>query len=1034
MDMVPESSKQARARQAREEDNFPEFNPDYLREGESEHDYTEGDEELFSDMPPVQEFSGLGSPMLVCTADATMVEEDEATSVGVIPSVDKPSVITFPGKDKPGMSRDKSETPKSYSLAVISAQMRACTIRPRPLSPGLKERIEEAERNLHLTDAWMNAEILKQDMEVRKVCVASNLEWVYLAQELMPWAGSQACMDILMEQCDVLLQPRIFRSSPQYAKAMELLRCEILKAKKLLLEREIELNDGERIHLEKAGMQRQVMASHASLVKYVENILEGDGTPLLISDINGEECRTATVREIGTARKAGSMPKCYGKPYPLPPFQLDYNSSSIAFLQKDSWAKVVSRRGHSRVVHNVKIPNYTRAERVYDKDPESVMCLAAVGEDFDDDDDVQEGEAVDVNPEQAAVAAQAVEAQVTTGGETRAVVEAAELARAEAQIAAEVKKAKAAATRKSNKEKAEAARAKKAAASTRRTRGSALVTPPEVERVVPVTTATPLTYDEDLAQFADSIRRGVGTVFRDDYAGSAGASTSRRASMGPPPLPSAAQTLMLQRTMTNQPAVSLASLETRALPQVGTPVTVPNTNPATLSSANIPNVAQQIRERFEAQYPGSRIPVTRIMQSMLPEGYSIVNTNPMLPQVPTGCDGADDPPPRPENLTPREADEDEANYNARVDAWSRIHGIYLQQLKGYELRLRTRQMVRTEVSGSDKNIRKISDCTKDTPVADWLRATRLNLIARNVHDEAEQVKQASSYLYSVLQRRWIIAKDKSLLEGKPISWRMFSNHLLTGVDGVQPAEAALRALQNYTVQAGKSPSANLYQFQKLLDTCADCLPGTRFQMPSGYELCALFIDRVVKFLPKDISNSLIDAHVARVTAQEETEFFLGDQIVINDWYRDLMHSLLLQGIAKANALPKDSAGGSGHSDKQAARGNGGNGKGNLPPGFAPNGKNGVNKKSSNKRTKPQAGTSEKKPKSLKYSDFMEHLKKEGKVDTKLLFTERGRCTFCGKNNHLGKDCTVNLNKHFKDDPIRATNSLLARDMASKFFG
>ena len=42
-------------------------------------------------------------------------------------------------------------------------------------------------------------------------------------------------------------------------------------------------------------------------------------------------------------------------------------------------------------------------------------------------------------------------------------------------------------------------------------------------------------------------------------------------------------------------------------------------------------------------------------------------------------------------------------------------------------------------------------------------------------------------------------------------------------------------------------------------------------MPSGYELCTLIIDRVVKHLPKDISNSLIDAYAARVTAHEETD-------------------------------------------------------------------------------------------------------------------------------------------------------------------
>ena len=75
-------------------------------------------------------------------------------------------------------------------------------------------------------------------------------------------------------------------------------------------------------------------------------------------------------------------------------------------------------------------------------------------------------------------------------------------------------------------------------------------------------------------------------------------------------------------------------------------------------------------------------------------------------------------------------------------------------------------------------------------------------------------------------------------------------------------------------------------------------------MPSGYELCTLFIDRVVKHLPKDISNSLIDAFVSRVTAHEENEFFSGEKSVIDDWYRGQTEVLRLQGIAKANALPK----------------------------------------------------------------------------------------------------------------------------------
>ena len=156
------------------------------------------------------------------------------------------------------------------------------------------------------------------------------------------------------------------------------------------------------------------------------------------------------------------------------------------------------------------------------------------------------------------------------------------------------------------------------------------MTPPVVETVqVPVTVApqTPLSYDEDLAQFARTIRRGVGTVFRDDYVGTPGASASNRAAMRPPSLPRVSQTLDTNRTLLNQPAISLPPVvATRPVTPTFTPSTLPPANvPVTMTYANIRVVAQQIRERFEAQHPGSSIPITRIMQSMLPEGYNIVN-------------------------------------------------------------------------------------------------------------------------------------------------------------------------------------------------------------------------------------------------------------------------------------------------------------------------------------------------------------------------------------------------------------------------
>jgi hypothetical protein len=423
------------------------------------------------------------------------------------------------------------------------------------------------------------------------------------------------------------------------------------------------------------------------------------------------------------------------------------------------------------------------------------------------------------------------------------------------------------------------------------------------------------------------------------------------------------------------------------------------------------------------------IPVARILQSLLPEGYNITTNIPGLPPTPAGFDAADGPPPRPEYPHPREATETEEAFMARMDRHYRLHAMYLQEYQGYELRMRTRQHVRSSAIGSEKNIRKISDCTKDTSLSDWLRATQLNLVARNVRNEAEQVKQASSYLYSALQRRWIIARDKAILEGKLITWRFFANQLLTGIDGVQPAEHALRALHNYTVQSSKTSSANLYHFQKLLDTCEDCLPGTKYQMPSGYELCTLFIDRVVKHLPKDISNTLIDRHVAETTQQEQLDFFLGNKVTIDDWYKEQMQTMLLQGIAKANALPKTQTAEPRGLFAKEPKGLGANGS-KFPPR-----KGGVQKINGKRPREDSKGRQAElqKPKNNKFGEFIDSLKSNAAVDQSKLYHEKGKCLFCGSTKHVAKDCRVNMQTRFGDDPVRLKNNSLARDLAGKFF-
>ena len=135
-------------------------------------------------------------------------------------------------------------------------------------------------------------------------------------------------------------------------------------------------------------------------------------------------------------------------------------------------------------------------------------------------------------------------------------------------------------------------------------------------------------------------------------------------------------------------------------------------------------VVNKIQQRLEAQYPGQVIPIARILQSMLPEVYNITPTNLGLPSSPAGFEHADAPPPRPEYPTPRTAAETDAEFLARMDRHYRLHAMYLQEYQGYELRMKTRQNVRSLSKGSKKNIRKIADCTKDTSLADRLRSTR----------------------------------------------------------------------------------------------------------------------------------------------------------------------------------------------------------------------------------------------------------------------------------------------------------------------
>ena len=68
---------------------------------------------------------------------------------------------------------------------------------------------------------------------------------------------------------------------------------DVLKAKKLLLEQELDLKEHEHHYFKMASLKRALMAFNASLIKYVDNIFMGN--PVLIPDITSDVLQRETL-------------------------------------------------------------------------------------------------------------------------------------------------------------------------------------------------------------------------------------------------------------------------------------------------------------------------------------------------------------------------------------------------------------------------------------------------------------------------------------------------------------------------------------------------------------------------------------------------------------------------------------------------------------------------------------------------------------------------------------------------------------------
>ena len=132
------------------------------------------------------------------------------------------------------------------------------------------------------------------------------MEWVYHSKDIMPWANEFPFVKALITNSDVFLQPKIFRTSRQYTEAMDKLPIDILKAKRLLLEQEMDVRQQEAHHFKTMGLKRAEMASNASLIKYVQTLL--DDSPALISDVTDAAMLKDTVREVCSIRCSDHVP------------------------------------------------------------------------------------------------------------------------------------------------------------------------------------------------------------------------------------------------------------------------------------------------------------------------------------------------------------------------------------------------------------------------------------------------------------------------------------------------------------------------------------------------------------------------------------------------------------------------------------------------------------------------------------------------------------------------------------------------------
>jgi hypothetical protein len=148
--------------------------------------------------------------------------------------------------------------------------------------------------------------------------------------------------------------------------------------------------------------------------------------------------------------------------------------------------------------------------------------------------------------------------------------------------------------------------------------------------------------------------------------------------------------------------------------------------------------------------------------------------------------------------------------------------------------------------------------------------------------------------------------------------------------------------------------------------------------------------------------------------REQAHFFgTASNRALNDFYMSVFKELITQAKELVKQLPsRETPTGAGK--KQTGDGTERNGKDKQQDKLhRSNGKDGKDKRGRDKdRKRPhengdRGGPSKKMDSTKTYGGMIAKIQKEG-VDLGKLFQVKGKCLYCGRENHVAKDCTANL--------------------------